>query len=360
MAKFDVVFQGGGAKGSAFVGALQALEQRGHSTGRVIGTSAGSILAVLRAAGYNAAEMHAIVLEKLPSGVPRFSTFLDKPRRQDFTEAEVDNSVVAGLFKRAPGPVGLFADKLTEFMLDDTRFAEAFSFTECGGFYAGVAVVDWLAEKLAARGIARDTTLRQFAAQTGTDLTVVASDVTDEEMLVLNERTAPDCPVLMAVRCSMSIPFVWREMIWQASWGAYRGREKSGNAIVDGGVLSNFPIRLLMKDDDHLMGDPPNPGLPLGLLLDKTIAPPGAPDQPAKAQHHTLKTVQRVFRILETLTDAHDNQEIRDHAALICHLPVKGYGTTDFNVPDDRMALLIDGSRQAMTTYLLQREARIA
>ena len=65
MALFDVVFEGGGAKGSAFVGALDALIERGHQTRRLIGTSAGAITATLLAAGYSPAEMQAAVNEKV-------------------------------------------------------------------------------------------------------------------------------------------------------------------------------------------------------------------------------------------------------------------------------------------------------
>ena len=43
MAEFDLVFEGGGAKGIVFVGALNALLAGGHSYRRLIGTSAGAI-----------------------------------------------------------------------------------------------------------------------------------------------------------------------------------------------------------------------------------------------------------------------------------------------------------------------------
>jgi predicted acylesterase/phospholipase RssA len=43
--KYDLVFEGGGAKGSVFVGALQEFNARGHEAGRLIGTSAGAISA---------------------------------------------------------------------------------------------------------------------------------------------------------------------------------------------------------------------------------------------------------------------------------------------------------------------------
>jgi hypothetical protein len=45
---------------------------------------------------------------------------------------------------------------------------------------------------------------------------------------------------------------------------------------------------------------------------------------------------------------------MRTHPNLICHLPVKGYGTTEFRMSQDRMNLLIDGGRKAMTAYLTQ------
>lgn len=35
---------------------------------------------------------------------------------------------------------------------------------------------------------------------------------THDRLLVLNHRTAPDCPVVYAVRMSMSIPLVWDEV----------------------------------------------------------------------------------------------------------------------------------------------------
>jgi NTE family protein len=55
--KYDLVFEGGGAKGMVFVGALEEYFSRGHSAGRLLGTSAGAITAVLLAAGYTPAKL---------------------------------------------------------------------------------------------------------------------------------------------------------------------------------------------------------------------------------------------------------------------------------------------------------------
>mgnify|MGYP003484396654 CR=1 FL=1 len=61
----DGVFSGGGIKGFAYVGAIQALEEKGIKFERVAGTSAGAILATFIAAGFNAQELEEIFDECL-------------------------------------------------------------------------------------------------------------------------------------------------------------------------------------------------------------------------------------------------------------------------------------------------------
>jgi len=55
--KYDLAFEGGGAKGMVFVGACEEFFRRGHSFGRLLGTSAGAITATLPAAGYTPEEI---------------------------------------------------------------------------------------------------------------------------------------------------------------------------------------------------------------------------------------------------------------------------------------------------------------
>ena len=50
--EYDMVFEGGGAKGMVFVGVLQELEALGHMPARLLGASAGAIMATFLAAGY--------------------------------------------------------------------------------------------------------------------------------------------------------------------------------------------------------------------------------------------------------------------------------------------------------------------
>ena len=356
MALFDAVFEGGGAKGSAFVGALEVLKQQGHNTRRLVGTSAGAITATLVAAGYTPEELLAAVNEKQPNGKPRFAAFMDHPVKADFTQEQKDNSETMKALQEIHLPFG--REAIVDLLLGNRIYAQLFSFAECGGFFAGVNFRTWFAEKLAARGISATDTLSSTFTKTGVDLSLVASDTRDVEMLVLNHRTAPDCPVVWAVRMSMSIPFVWQEVVWQQEWGKYCGREKTGSTVVDGGVLSNFPIRLIDERIPEIMGDTdPDGALNLGLLLDESLAVPNASDAaatPLPFEH--LRTVQRVSRLLDTMMGAPDNAEIRQHQAEICRLPVKGYGTTEFSMSDERLAALVEGGREAMKAHLASRQ----
>lgn len=54
-------FEGGGVRGIAHVGAICALAEKGYEWERVAGTSAGSIIVALLAAGYSCSELKTII-----------------------------------------------------------------------------------------------------------------------------------------------------------------------------------------------------------------------------------------------------------------------------------------------------------
>lgn len=59
----DAVFQGGGIKGLAYIGALRYLEERGIRMKNCAGTSVGAIISSLIISGYTASELEAILNE---------------------------------------------------------------------------------------------------------------------------------------------------------------------------------------------------------------------------------------------------------------------------------------------------------
>ena len=254
-------------------------------------------------------------------------------------------------------------DKLARTLAASERFRHVMALVERGGWFAADRFVYWLRTKLdsgVCKGAPRKfsgMTLAQFFAATDVELSVVASDTTDGRILVLNHRTAPDCPVVWAVRMSMSIPLVWDEVVWQPGWGQYLGRDAAGHAIVDGGLLSNFPIELFISDERQvvkLMGaKKSNPTL--GMLIDERLPVPSAMGRgilfSVNIKPGELSTVQRLQRLVNTATTAHDKMVIEEYSHLVVRLPAAGYGTTEFDMSDERRDALVAAGRSTMGAY---------
>jgi NTE family protein len=187
----DLVFEGGGVKGIALVGAFSVLEERGCEPQNMAGASAGAIVAALIAAGYTAAELRKIIGE------------LDYDYFKD--ESWEDRIPLAG---------------------------RSLSILKDLGVYEGEAFLAWMRNLLEAKGVQtfgdlvrrEDTELRyRYKAQ------VIASDVTERRLLVL-PRDAPrlgvddpdDLNVALAVRMSMSIPIFFEP-------GSSLTRKRAGN-----------------------------------------------------------------------------------------------------------------------------------
>jgi NTE family protein len=361
--KYDLVFEGGGAKGMVFVGAYSEFSKRGHTFERLLGTSAGAITATLLAAGYTSDEMLAALQDKGLGGKSVFTEFMGQPR--PFNQEEISGSATLRLlnaidFTFIPDFIeNKFHEKLLTAFTHSGSFRHILGLVERGGWYSADRFVSWLQTKLDSGPWNNGTrafsgmTLHQFFLSTGIELSLIASNITAGTMLVLNHRTAPDCPVVWATRMSMSIPLVWEEVIWDVAWGQYRGRDISGNAIVDGGLLSNFPIELFISDAPQvikLMGPKKNNPV-LGLLIDETLPVAKGLFVSVNIKPGELKSVQRLRSLADTLTGAHDKMVIDEYNHLVARLPAQGYGTTEFDMSDERRDALVRAGADAMALY---------
>ena len=59
--KINLILQGGGIKGLAYIGALRYLEEKNYQIEYISGTSIGAILGALVASGYNSYELENII-----------------------------------------------------------------------------------------------------------------------------------------------------------------------------------------------------------------------------------------------------------------------------------------------------------
>jgi predicted acylesterase/phospholipase RssA len=365
---YDLVFEGGGAKGMVFVGAMQEFETRGHKHNRLLGTSAGAITAALLAAGYSSDEMLKALSEK-KGEQSVFSDFMGEPGPFSGSPL-VEDGALARLLTDIDIP--LLPDALekrldqtiVKWMASNPKASHLFSFVELGGWYSADNFLKWISNKMDSgklNGKPRNfskMTLKHFHEATGKDLSLVGSDTTQEMMLVLNHRTAPELPVVWAVRMSMSIPLLWQEVVWQKEWGKYRGMDMEGHTIVDGGLLSNFPIELFISDlktVTDVMGNKTSEHV-LGLLIDETLPVPG--EQAIKSdtdkkgfEFSQLATVKRINDLVNTVLGAHDKSVIEAFENNVARMPAKGYGTTEFDMTDDRRNTLVAAGRKAMHDY---------
>lgn len=187
----NLVFEGGGVKGIAYVGAMQVLEQRGLLAPivRVGGTSAGAINALIYTLGYSIHEQHQI---------------LDST---DFRQ---------------------FMDDSFGVIRDIRRLAREFGWHK-GDFFAG-----WLGELVKARLGSATATFAELKAAGRPELYVIGTNLSTGFSEVFSAERHPDMPVVAAVRISMSIPLFF---------AAVRHGERD-DVYVDGGVQNNYPVKL--------------------------------------------------------------------------------------------------------------------
>jgi NTE family protein len=308
----DLVFEGGGVKGIGLAGAFEALEKRGYRRNNVAGTSAGAITAALVAAGYTAQELKDIVFD-MP-----FNRFKD-----------------AGGIGRVPffgGPLNVLKDL---------------------GLYEGKFFHAWISELLEAKNVSK---FGDFVRDDATGLSdrhclrVIASDVTHRRMLVLPTDAQhlgldPDeMLVADAVRMSMSIPVFFEPV-------EISGGEDRRHLIVDGGMLSNFPVWLFDCPPDKpprwptfgLMLVEPEPRKAIGHRLENEDDP--------RVEHGSLISFAK--SLAQTMMAAHDRMHIDEATfARTVPIPTLGVGTTEFEITPDRVAALYQSGYDAAETFL--------
>lgn len=357
----DLAFAGGGAKGIVHIGALQELRAQGYTFRKLVGTSAGAITSTLLAVGYSPDEILDAITEKMPDGTPRMGTFMDTPDKE-----ELESLIIGEKHrKEGSGKSSILGEKLTRSLLVSESYRQLVSFVYFGGFFKGDAFLEWIQNKLDWDGTQLGhATFAEFHEQTGKDLTIVATDTTTKILLALNHRSSPDVPVSWGVRMSMSIPFFWQEVVWQKEWGKYLGDDINGHVIVDGGVISNFPLGLLLSKDPNIrevMGRSSNPGRVIGLLIDTTLPVPGSEETTAKkssleyfkpSDKNWQMVIDRFTNLSDTMLRGHDNLVRLAYPDRVCRLPAQGYDTMEFDMSDERVELLLKAGRKAMADFL--------
>lgn len=96
----------------------------------------------------------------------------------------------------------------------------------------------------------------------------------------------------------------------------------------------------------------------IGMLIDESISVPGAPIEETSAGSAVaeLRTVNRLKALVETVTQARDRGVISAYKQFVIRLPAKGYGTTEFDMTDERREALVNAGQQFAKVYFEQME----
>jgi len=295
----DGVFSGGGIKGLAFAGALQAAAEAGYDEwGQLAGTSAGAITAMALAVGYDA--------RGLRDTLDRF----DFGRIADY------------------GPLGPLELPVN---LELRR-----------GATHGKVLAAWIAQLLADA----PQPARTFGDLPPEKLRVVGVDLAHTRMVVfpddvglyVDEHDEPlkpaEFPIADAVRISAGFPYFFPPKQLRD------GRTKKAGVLVDGGVASPFPIFLFDRPQ------PAHPTWGFRLYAGK------APEQPSYTSiSGLLWPIDMLKAIVDTSTNALDKFEEKQYHPRTISLPTGDIGTLDFALTDQQKQELYDLGYQAAKQF---------
>jgi NTE family protein len=314
----DLVLEGAGVKGVGLVGAVSTLAEAGYRFPRVAGTSAGAVVGA-----YVVALQHA--------GEP-LSRLEDIARSLNYAKMRD-----RGVLGRAAGPLA--------------RVVDGLSLAFDGGVFEGDYLRAWVAGSLADLGVRTFGDLRvadedsSLPPEQRYSLVVMASDVSGKRLVRwpwdyrLYGLDPDEQSVADAVRASASIPFFFEPV-------TLRSRDESGNTIVstmvDGSVLSNFPIAMFDRAD-ALPPRWPTFGVRLSMRRDGRVS-----------THEVRGTVSLALSLVETMLEACDAQHIDDPCvqARSVFVDTSGISPVDFGISEEQQELLLAAGREASVGFL--------
>ena len=200
----NLVFEGGGAKGVAYLGAIEVLEREGilEKIERIGGTSAGAIIALLLGLHYTGKDLENLILN------------------MNFIKM-------------------LFSFKELRYILKNfkERICNEFGFLEGDHFY------NWIQDRVEEKTNNRNSTFRNIHDRkekcSFKDMYFVGANISTGFAKIYSHVNTPDMEVAKAVRISMSIPGLFTVI----------RKDEQDDVCVDGGLINNYPIKLFDRKE---------------------------------------------------------------------------------------------------------------
>ena len=279
--EINLVCEGGGVRGIAHVGAICALEELGYTFKSFAGTSVGAFVTSLMAAGYSGEELKDIIFST------DFNIYIHKTILSTLPLIGKNLSIIKSK--------GIFSTSAIEKLLDDLYLAKG---------------------KIYLKDICIDNYFK-----------CIATDITKKQLLILPEDLSKydidwmNLPISKAVKMSISLPLIFiPEKLKTPNGNCY---------IIDGGVMSNFPIWLF----DNSKDETPTFGLKLTADNYKTTYEDKYP------------LSNYLLDIIDLAIDNNDSIYFNNNSKFhIINIPTLNIGITDFSISlEDKKRLFKSG-----------------
>ncbi|MBA4686191.1 MAG: patatin-like phospholipase family protein [Candidatus Galacturonibacter soehngenii] len=307
--RINAVFEGGGVRGIGHVGAACIFEKKGYEFVNLAGSSAGAIVASLLAAGYTCEEIRKE---------------MDHVNYMKFKQESLLDRI---------GTIGKVISILYHY-----------------GIYSADYFEEWLNDLLKKKGKVTFKDIKTEINPCGDvpyRLQITASDLTEQKLLILPNDLKDFCidpdtfPIAKAVRMSMSIPIFYEP---------YRLMDCNGKEhyIVDGGLLSNYPIWIF----DKVKAYPPCHTIGFKFIDE-------AQETKREVKDMKMNIIEYIWSLASTGLNAKDKQYISaskgDYQRTVTIPTIiqldgkeKNIGATDFGISDKESdALFYNGSKAA-------------
>ncbi len=322
----NLIFEGGGVKGIAYLGALKVLNDKGilKDVQRVGGTSAGAINAILLGLGYTEDEMKDILWSL------NFNNFMDDSW---------------GIIK------------------DTKRLINEY------GWYKGDYFRNWIGQLIKKKTGNSESTFADLEAmkEAGSpfkSLYFIGTNISTTFAEKFSAKHTPRTCIADAARISMSIPLFFAAK-----------RSLRGDVYVDGGVLNNYPVKLF--DRKEYLSTNNFRETDYYTKVNEAIAGKSRPISEYVYNKETLgfrldtkeeiavfrdhaepvsKTIDSFFdyswALVNTILEAQQSNHLHsDDWCRTVYIDTVGVGTTDFDLSDDKKNELIDSGVAGATDY---------
>lgn len=193
----NIIISGGAVRTISVIGALKYLDEQTllQNVDTFVGTSAGSILCFFVCIGYTIDEIVHFLHEHL------------------------------------------FGNNLYSLSLDEVI---NFNILTAFGMDSGSTIIQLFEDALFLKYHRKDITFIELTKMTAKNLVVCAANITSGESEYFSVDTTPDVSVILALRMSISLPFIFSPV-------------KHNNCYyVDGGIFESFPLSYVNRYKDHL------------------------------------------------------------------------------------------------------------